>query len=50
MGKENALTEAEKADSLRQAAAGLDEGLPSFPLPFSFIWRIPIYAAYSSDE
>ena len=30
--------------------AGLDQGLPSFPLPFSFIWRIPIYAAYSSNE
>jgi hypothetical protein len=31
-------------------AAGLDEGLPSFPLPFSFIWIIHIYAVYSSDE
>jgi hypothetical protein len=31
-------------------SAGLDEGLPSFPLTFSFIWRTPIYAAYSSDE
>ena len=44
---------AKKARELEEAAiakAGLDEGLPSFSLPFSFIRRIPICAAYSIDE
>jgi hypothetical protein len=36
--------------SIALGPAGFDEGLPSFSLPFSFIWGIAVVATDGSDE